>query len=174
MWCFVPEGGGGAPPEKCDNRKSNAEERFLKVKRRRSSSFPSPCPLSAPSLCLTRPSPPLSASASPSPSPLSLCERCPQMAFGLLKAAESSSVCEPNHSMDLQAERARNGETDRARDGEYVTKKKRKKKSCQMRKRGAFVLPAARSPRLGIFVLQPRLIVAALTAPRVKMCIITS
>lgn len=54
----------------------------------------------------------------------SLSERCPQMAFGLLKAAESSSVCEPNHSMDLQAERARNGETDRARDGEYVTKKK--------------------------------------------------
>lgn len=54
------------------------------------------------------------------------------MAFGLLKAAESSSVCEPNHSMDLQAERARNGETDRARDGEYVTKKKRSKKKIIM------------------------------------------
>lgn len=102
----------------------------------------------------------------------SLSERCPQMAFGLLKAAESSSVCEPNHSMDLQAERARNGETDRARDGEYVTKKKKKIMSNE-KERGFCAVGGTLSPSWHL-CFQPWSIVAALTASRVKMCIITS
>lgn len=54
--------------------------------------------------------------------PPSLSELCPQMAFGLLSAAESSSVCEPNLSVDLQAERARDGGIERARDSKWGEK----------------------------------------------------
>lgn len=100
----------------------------------------------------------------------SLSERCPQMAFGLLKPAENSSVCEPNHSMDLQAERARNGETDRVRDAEYVTKKKI---MSNEKERGFCAAGGTLSPSWHL-CFQPWLIVAALTASRVKMCIITS
>lgn len=44
------------------------------------------------------------------------------MAFGLLSATESWSVCEPNLSVDLQAEQARDHGIERARDSEQEEK----------------------------------------------------